>query len=106
VDKMLRKWSLTPNSGALLRSAFAHEAPILRVLYTPDGDGVYTTSEDRSVRLWDSQTLLEKKVYEKQPDWALGLALSPDEKLLAVSRYNGTVTLYDTATGERRLHTQ
>jgi len=103
VDKMLRKWSVTPTSGSLLRSAFAHDAPILRVVYTPDGDSVYTSAEDRSIRLWDSAALAEKKVFEKQPDWALGLALSPDEKLLAVSRYDGSVTVYDAATGARKL---
>ena len=101
---MLRKWNVTPTSGALARSAFAHDGPILRVLYTPDGGSVFTCSEDRSIKLWGSVSLEEKKVFEKQPDWALGLALSPDEKLLAVSRYDGSVTLYDAATGDRKLN--
>jgi WD40 repeat protein len=105
VDKMLRKWTLTPTAGTLVRSAFAHDAAILRVLYTPDGDRVYTASEDRSIKLWNGATLLEEKVLDRQRDWPLGLALSPDEKLLAVSRYDGSVALYDAATGAlvRRL---
>lgn len=105
VDRMLRKWSLAGTSGTLLRSAFAHDAAILRVLYTPDGAGIYTTSEDRSVRLWDAQTLLERRVFEKQPDWGMGLARAADNTLLAVSRYDGTVALYEAASGKRRLQT-
>ncbi len=103
VDKMLRKWRVNPTSGELSRSAFAHDGPVVRVIYTPDGGGVFTSSEDRSLKLWDSLTLTERKVFEKQPDWALGLALSPDGKSLAVSRYDGSVAVYDAATGEKRL---
>jgi WD40 repeat protein len=100
VDKMLRKWTVGPTAGGLSRSAFAHDAPIIRVVYTADGDGLYTSSEDRSIKLWDAATLSEKKVFPRQPDWPLGLAVSPDEKRLAVSRYDGSLTLYDTTTGQ------
>jgi len=100
-DKMLRKWSLTATGGTLARSAFAHEGPIIRALYSPDGTGIFTSSEDRSIRLWDAGTLAEIKSFERQPDWALGLAISPDGKLLAVTRYDGSVTVYDALTGVR-----
>lgn len=100
-DKMLRKWSLTATAGTLARSAFAHEGPIIRALYSPDGTGIFTSSEDRSIRLWDAGTLAEIKSFERQPDWALGLAISPDGKLLAVTRYDGSVTVYDALTGGR-----
>jgi WD40 repeat protein len=102
VDRMLRKWSLTPTAGTLGRSAFAHEGPVLRVAYTPDGTGILTSSEDRSVRLWDAATLSEKRIYARQPDWALGLAVSPDGSLLGVSRYDGTIAVYTVATGQLR----
>jgi WD40 repeat protein len=102
VDKMLRTWSIGPSSGALARSAFAHEGPIIRVLYAPHGEGLYTASEDRAVKLWDPVTLSEKKVYEKQPDWPLGLAIAPGDDLLAVSRYDGSVTVYQAASGAVR----
>jgi WD40 repeat protein len=104
-DKMLRKWSLTSTAGTLARSAFAHEGPIIRAVYAPDGTGIFTSSEDRSIRLWDAGTLAERKVFERQPDWALGLAVSPDGKLLAVTRYDGSVTIYDALTGDRKATT-
>lgn len=103
VDKMLRKWTVTATSGSLSRSAFAHDGPVVRLAYLPDGSGVFTTAEDRSIKLWDSLALTEKRVLEKQPDLAMGMALSPDGKSLAVSRYDGSAAVYDVASGQRRL---
>lgn len=103
VDRMLRKWTLTASSGTPAGTAFAHAGPVVRVLYTPDGSGLVTASEDRTVKLWDAGTLAERKVLEKQADWALGIALSPDGRRLGVSRYDGSVALYDTATGELQV---
>lgn len=103
VDRMLRTWTLSPTSGALARSAFAHDGPVLRVAYAPGGEGLFTTSEDRSLKLWDPKTLVEKKVYERQPDWPLGLAVGPKGERVAVSRYDGSVAVYDAATGRRMM---
>lgn len=103
VDKMLRKWTVTATGGSLSRSAFAHDGPVVRLVYLPDGSAVFTSSEDRSIKLWDSRALTEKSVLEKQPDLAMGLALSPDGKSLAVSRYDGSAAVYDVATGLRRI---
>lgn len=100
-DKMLRKWSIGPTSGALERSAFAHSGPVLRALFTPDGSGIYTSSQDKSIKLWDAVELQEKQILEKQADWAMGLAISADGKRLAAARYDGSVALYDTETGVR-----
>jgi WD40 repeat protein len=102
VDRTLWKWSVTPTSGTLARSAFAHDGAILRVIYTRDGLHLFTASEDRSVKLWNGTTLLEERVLEAQSDWPMGLALSGDGTRLAVSRYDGSVTLYDAATGAPR----
>lgn len=102
VDRMLRKWSVSESSGTLVRSAFAHDGPVLRVLYTPDGEGIYTSSEDRTVRLWDADTLVEKQVLERQSDWGMGLALNRDASTLAVSRYDGSAALYDAASGAKQ----
>jgi WD40 repeat protein len=99
-DKMLRKWSIGPTSGALERSAFAHSGPVLRVIFTPDGSGIYTSSQDKSIKLWDAGELQEKQILEKQPDWAMGLDLSTDGKRIAAARYDGSVAVYDTATGK------
>jgi WD40 repeat protein len=102
-DKMLRKWTLSDTGGTLARASFAHDGPILRVIYHPKGDSVFTAAADRSIKLWDSQTLQERRVFEPQPDWTLDLALSRDGALLAASRYDGSIAVYDAASGARRM---
>ncbi len=98
-DKTLRTWSLTPTSGRLTKSAFAHQAAILRVLYTPDGNTLLTTGEDSAVKSWNAPTLSEARVYPPQPDTPHAIALSMNGQALAVGRHNGSLVLYNTATG-------
>ncbi len=95
VDKALRIWNITAHGGTLAKSAFAHEAAILKIVYAHDGKTLVTSGEDKAVKRWDAVTLAEKTVYPIQSDWAQGLALSPDNRMLAVGRYDGSVTLYD-----------
>ena len=99
VDKTLRTWSISPTGGKLTKAAFAHEAPILRVMYSRDGKSIFTSGEDRMVKRWDAATLAEKKAYPKQPDWPHAIALSPNDKLLAVGRHDGSLAIYDAESG-------
>jgi hypothetical protein len=95
VDKTLRIWSVDATSGTLYRSAFAHDGAILRIIYSKDGRSIFTCGEDNLVKRWDSDTLTERTVFPKQPDWPMSLALRPDGKALAVGRYDGTIGFYE-----------
>ena len=98
VDKTLRVWNMDLAGGTLARSAFAHNGAILHVLYSRNGRSIFTCGEDNTVKEWDADTLAERAIYPPQPDWPQSLALSPNDKLLAVGRQNGTLALYDTTT--------
>src|SRR2546421_12242385 len=63
VDKTLRTWHIDATGGKLAKAAFAHDGPILQVLYTHDGSAILTSGEDRAVKSWDSTTLAEKRVF-------------------------------------------
>ncbi len=99
VDKTLRVYAVSRKEGKLHKSAFAHDGAVLRILCTRDGAGIYTAGEDRAVKRWDAATLEERKVYPRQPDWPQALALSPNGQVLAVGRNDGSLALYDAATG-------
>ena len=95
-DKTLRVWSVGSSGGTLVHSAFAHEGAILKVVYSHDGKEIYTSGEDNIVKQWNAESLDEKAVYPRQPDWPQSIAISPDGKLLAVGRYEGSLGLYNT----------
>ena len=54
---------------------------------------------DGVIKIWDAGTLREKHALGGQPDWVMGLALSPDGKWLAAGRYDGTLGVYELAGG-------
>ncbi|HTU92691.1 MAG TPA: c-type cytochrome domain-containing protein [Gemmataceae bacterium] len=100
VDKSIRVWQVSVEGGRIVHSVFAHEAPVLRLAYTHDGATLYSLSEDRTVKAWDAQRMVERKVYDRQPETILSLAVRPDGKQLALGRYDGVLVLLDAATGK------
>jgi len=98
-----------------------HTSKIGALLVTKNGD-IITASNDKTIRIWDSNTLKEKRrIYGEVGNGAEGmiyaLALSPDERYLAVGGYLGSfkelkdrtkeeahkVRIYDYKTG-KMLH--
>ncbi|MBI4557696.1 MAG: hypothetical protein HY706_08940 [Candidatus Hydrogenedentes bacterium] len=110
-DKIVRIWDMGESAGPiqqtsftagnLLRSTFAHDGAILKVLYAPDGKTLYSTAEDRRIKAWDAATLTERLVFEPQSDWVSALALSPDGRFLAAGRYDASSAVYAANTGKR-----
>jgi WD40 repeat protein len=98
-DKRIRVWEIGPTAARPVRSAPAHSAGVLRVVYSRDGRLLASTSTNREVKLWDAESGRELRLLAGQSDWAQALAFSPDGRQLAVGRYDGTVSLYDVETG-------
>jgi WD40 repeat protein len=100
VDRSIRVWQVSADGGKVVHSVFAHEAPVLRLAYTADGQTLYSLGEDRTVKSWDTARMVERKVYDRQPETALSLAVRSDGKQLALGRYDGVLVLLDAATGK------
>lgn len=99
VDKSIRVWEASKSGGKIVHSVFGHEGPVNRLTYSTDGKTLYSLGEDRVLKAWITATMTERRVYAKQPETPLSLAVSPDRKVLAVGRYDGVVVLLDEATG-------
>ncbi|HEY7154558.1 MAG TPA: c-type cytochrome domain-containing protein [Gemmataceae bacterium] len=100
VDKSIRVWQVSADGGKIVHSVFAHEASVLRLVYTADGKTLYSLGEDRAVKAWDAERMVERNVYDRQPETVLSLAVRPDSKQMALGRYDGALVLLDTATGK------
>ena len=107
-DRTVRIWQRSTESELdRLHAA----APLMGVAWSPDGQ-LAAISSDGRVRLWSERAgenelgsteavRAEDAVHEE--DLVLCLAWHPDGRQLAAGGAEGTVTLWDTATGEKEL---
>jgi hypothetical protein len=99
VDNRIRLWQVTPDgkegTNTLLVSKFAHELPILRLVYSADGQSLVSTGEDRLIKVWSTADMSNRQTLEKQSDWASGVALLPKADKLVAGRIDGTTGDYE-----------
>jgi WD40 repeat protein len=83
-----------------------HEERPLGVTLSRDGRTLFSVGTDNTLRVWDLTTGRELRKWAAEAtrsSWATVLALSPDEKNLAVAKANGKlVRLFDPAKGQER----
>lgn len=92
------------SDGREITAFAAHENVITRLAYSPDGRYLASSSIDRSIRIWDTETrALEQALTLEDPRGGevLAIAYSPDGKYLASGNFDGNLWLWDIATGTR-----
>ncbi|KAL2816139.1 WD40-repeat-containing domain protein [Aspergillus granulosus] len=99
------------NWSAELQTLEGHSGLVTSVAFSPNGQLLASGSLDRTVRLWDTatgglkQTLEDtttgglQQTLEGHSLWVTSVAFSPNGQLLASGSVDGTVRLWDTATG-------
>lgn len=99
VDNRIRVWRVSDTgqegTNPILYARFAHEGPVQKVLFSPDGRLLVSSSQDLRIKIWETQTFTQVAMFDKQPDWAPALAISPDSKTLYVGRLDGSLSKYD-----------
>jgi WD40 repeat protein len=76
-----------------------HTSPVWSVSVSADGERLLTSSEDKTLRLWDTATGKCVHVFTGHTDHIFGAALAPDAKLV-LSAGDQTVRRWDTTTGK------
>lgn len=100
VDKSIRVYEPTPTGARLRQSVFAHEAPVLKLLFSRDSKTLFSLGQDRVIKAWDAGTMVEKKIYDRQPESLLCMCLHEKANQIIVGRYDGVVQLIDMKTGK------
>lgn len=97
VDSRIRVWRLSPTAkegtNELVESLFAHDGPIVRLAISRDGRRIASSSEDRTIKIWDAVRFSQVDKLANQSDWSTALAISPDNRTLAAGRMDGSLSL-------------
>ncbi len=102
-DGTVKVW--VPTSGEVVRTLTGFGNAARRVRFSPDGRWLACGSWDHTVRVWDAAGG-ELRHTLRHDDQVLGVAFSPDGRLLASAGGTGAgseVKLWDVATGEERF---
>jgi WD40 repeat protein len=67
------------------------------VLFSGDGRRVFTASDDRTVKVWDTDSGKELLTLRGHHQAVVGLALSPEDDSLASAGEDGIVRIWATA---------
>ena len=79
-----------------------HTDQILTIALSPDGKTVASGSSDKTIRLWDTNTLKIKFTLTGHTEDIRALAFTPDGLTLASGCRDGSIYLWDTLTGKYR----
>jgi WD40 repeat protein/serine/threonine protein kinase len=84
-------------SGELVGGPFRHAKSVRAVCFTRDGVGLFTSSDDRTVRLWNVTTGEQIRVYPHE-DYVTSVAVAPDGKSLLTGSEDRLVLFWDVET--------
>src|SRR5205807_2546033 len=87
-----------PPGFKLLHTLSGHPGYMLSVAWSPDGGQLASSSDDTTIRLWDTTTGLPLHTLSGHTGWIRSVAWSPDGGQLASGSADRTIRLWDTTT--------
>jgi len=97
----LQKESLALKPAARLkRTLTGHTDSVYAVSFSPDGKTLASGSNDKTVKLWDMETLELRRTLSGHTDGVYSVAFSPDGRRLASGSNDTTVIIWDVQTQE------
>ncbi|MDZ4783678.1 MAG: c-type cytochrome domain-containing protein [Planctomycetia bacterium] len=104
VDNRIRIWEIgagaKEGTNPILHARYAHEGAILRLAYTPDGKSLVSTAENRSVKVWNAEEMVERHLLDQQTDWPVALAVAPDSQSFIVALLDGGFSRFQIESGQ------
>jgi hypothetical protein len=79
----------------------AHESPVVKLAYSPDGSKLVSASDGRELIFWDARALTPIHRYEEQPDVVTGISFEPAGGGFFVARIDGSWQRYEVVDGTK-----
>lgn len=73
------------------------------VAFSPDGGRIVSAGNNRTLRVWDTQTGRERRTLRGHTGWVACAAFSPDGRAILSGGHDGTVRLWDAAAGTQLM---
>ena len=85
-------------TGNKIRSLEGHKGYLLRACFFDNGNRLITSSQDNVIIVWDTKTWQPVARPTEHSEAAYGVALSPDNSIIATGSYDDTVVIWDAKT--------
>ena len=106
-DNRLRVWRLESTDSIainpLLFSRFAHEGSIVRLKFSADGSRLFSSSEDLSIKVWETDRFQQVGVLADQPEVCSAMAISPDGGKIFLGRMDGSIEVVNVPVEKRAV---
>ncbi len=98
-DRTIKIWNLTtPLTKPQIIEQYSHG--VTTVAITPNGNYFISAAQDNCLKIWCMKTRKNIYTYENTIKNINSIAISPDNKLMAIGNTKGTVQLWDLETQE------
>jgi len=95
-DKLVRVWDVTGHAVATLSG---HTGRVTAVDFAPTGHDLASGSEDRTVRVWNTDTLVTRGILYGHTDAISSLAFSTDGRRIVSGSADGTLRFWEPEAG-------
>ncbi len=86
---------------AVSTGAVVVQSPIAAVGISPDGNQIYTASQDKKVAAWNKNDLNSQRTFDNSGDVNVALAVSADGRVLATGGRDRRLRMWDARNGQR-----
>lgn len=100
--RLANHWPLPDSSPLLRRVLLGHTDAVTGCCLAPDGSWFATTSNDRTVRIWNLPEFSERTVMHGHTSVVADCAAAPDGSWLVTAGWDHTARIWDMATGSQR----